>query len=156
MEKNKKISFWDKVGFWLSAKEAVKSFEVCLNIKTGTSMVLGRKTQKLIVDSDTVVEYGYVSSGDFKTWDAVAKIKENVSGRTNARAKELLETVRKGRGVVLNNSGAWVEGKHIVAVDWEIENIEWRPLELEEYIKIRELKKNKGNSQKKKDDKIKL
>ena len=118
MEKNKKISLWDKVCFGLTTKKTIKSFEVYFEFKTKADMTLGVSTQKLLVDSDTAMKNGYIINDSWDIWNIIRKVKKNISKKVNSVAKESLEKCRKSRRIILNEVQSdfsrcrWYDGGH--------------------------------------------
>lgn len=128
---------------WCFGKERVISFNVDYRFKTEADMTLGIHTIKIKVDSDSAIKLGYVRSGDWKYFKVIDIIINYHKEEYNQKALKLLAEVRRGTKFNKNACGAWVQGKHVVAVFWDISDLEWEQLTYEEYLEWKSTKKIK-------------
>ena len=119
-------------------RERLVSCEVVLNFKTKANMVLGNNMKKMDIDSNLALARKYIrrSNLSFDEFSIIEKVKNDISDKMNDEASELLKKFRKGRDIVYNNRGVWIQGDHIVGVYWEVAYPEFKPLTFEEYCRL--------------------
>lgn len=143
------MNFWKKVWYRLDNEEKIVSFCIEYSYKTEADMTLGVYSVPLKVTAEDSLNKGYVGSGDWKCWRMCNKIEDDIADVCNKRAKELLLKARNENKILQNNKSVWVQGKHVVYVDWSIGDLEWEPLTYDEYLAYRERQENDRQKNKK-------
>lgn len=131
------MKLWKRIGYFFSTKQRVTSFMILFYYKTEADETLGVVEKLIKVSCEDAIKWGYTKESDWDNWKLCNKVEEDISTKTNAEAEQLLKEVRKSGRFAHNKQGVWAEGKHIVAVNWDVGYPEFSLLTFEEYCKLK-------------------
>lgn len=140
------MELWKRIKYFFSGKERLTSFKIRFEFKTEADMTLGILDQEITVVVDDALEKGYIKSGVLDNFRICNKVEEEVNVKAGRQAEKMLKGARKGVDIIHNSSSVWIEGKHVVAVWWDVAYPEFKALSFEEYCKLGNINGNKKSN----------
>ena len=127
------MKLWKRIRYFFNTGEVLISFKILFDFKSDADMTLGTIKKEILVSPKDALAKDYVRLTDWGNFEVCNKVEKEISNRTNAEAERLLKEARKGKDVIHNTQGVWIEGKHVVAVDWDVAYPDFKSLTFEEY-----------------------